>query len=99
VLVVAVGVALVSGPKLAWNQLALSAVTRGDQNRGIFQNDEVRFVLADGGELSRSSFHRWAWIHILVVPVVIVVSAVLLWHRTRRALRDESVEGVARAVS
>ena len=51
---------------------------RGEQIRGIFQGDEVRFVLADGGELSRSSFHRWAWIHILVVPLVIVVSAVLL---------------------
>lgn len=99
VLVAAVGVALVSGPKLAWSQLALWAVTRGDQIRGIFQSYEVRYVLADGGELSQSSFHRWAWIHILVVPLVIVASAVLLWRRARPEPGDDPAHEVATAVS
>ena len=99
VLVVAVGVALVSGPKLAWNQLALQGVTVGTSLRGVFQSDAVKFVLVDGGELSLSSFHRWAWVHILVVPLVIVASAVVLMQRTRRNTRNDAAEDVATAVS
>ena len=56
-------------------------------------------MLVDGGELSLSSFHRWAWIHILVVPFVIVASAVVLMKRTRREPRDDPAEEVATAVS
>ena len=98
VLVVAVGVALVSGPKLAWTQLALWAVTVGDDLRGVFHT-QVKYVLVDGTELSLSSFHRWAWIHILVVPLVIVASALVLTKRTWREPRDDPAEAIATAVS
>jgi hypothetical protein len=98
VLVVAVGVALVSGPKLRWDQLALGAVTRGTGLRGVFHT-HVRYVLVDGGELSFSSYNRWAWVHVLVVPLVIAACFVVLALPARQARGDDSGEELATAVS
>jgi quinol-cytochrome oxidoreductase complex cytochrome b subunit len=97
-LAVAVGVGLVSGPKLAWDQLALWAVTTGSSFRGVFHT-HVKYVLADGGELSVSSYNRWAWVHVLGVPLAIVACLVLLAVLARDASDDGSTEPVAAAVS
>jgi quinol-cytochrome oxidoreductase complex cytochrome b subunit len=97
-LVVAVGVGLVSGPKLAWDQLALWAVTAGASFRGVFHT-QVKYVLVDGGELSVASYNRWAWVHVLAVPLAIVTCLVVLALLARHASDDGSAEPVAAAVS
>jgi len=97
-LVVAAGVGLVSGPKLAWDQLALSAVTTGSSFGGVF-HAHVKYVLVDGGELSVASYNRWAWVHVLAVPLAIVTCLVVLALSARRASDDGSAEPVASAVS
>ena len=88
-ILVALGYALVRGSRLAWDQLALWAVT-SDSNglpRGIWLPDTVKFVLIGDTEISRSDYRTAAWVHAVVLPIVIAISLalVLFWARAARA--------------
>ncbi|MGH9111874.1 MAG: hypothetical protein ACRDZN_06200 [Acidimicrobiales bacterium] len=69
---VVAGVGQISGQLLAWDQLALRAVTTGDHIRGVVDalSDDVRFLLIDGTEVSRGAYAVWAGIHVLAVPLI-----------------------------
>jgi hypothetical protein len=84
--------------RLAWDQLALWAVTTGSSFRGV-SHTQVTYVLGDGGELSVSSYNPWAWVHVLVVPLVIDACLVVLALLARRARDEDPTEVVATAVS
>lgn len=95
-----VAAALVTGIRLPWDQLALDAVTVGggrDPIRGVLGlPDSVKYVLIGAREISPSTYARTAWIHVLVIPVVLVATAALAWMVARTRLgrsprpRDDS---------
>ncbi|MFN8026114.1 MAG: hypothetical protein U0W40_07105 [Acidimicrobiia bacterium] len=82
-----VGYGLVTGAGLAWDQLALWAVTTGNHvPRGVLAlPDTVKFVLVGSDELSRGDFTTAAWIHVLVLPLVFLCAAAMVWWSTRRS--------------
>lgn len=74
----AVGVlfASFSGLLLAWDELALWALT-ADELRGIDEaafSDGVRFVLFDGTEVSQGSYRTWTLIHTLGAPLLLAAA-------------------------
>lgn len=75
-----------TGFLLPWDQLALKAVTVGTDMTGYrpLFDDQVRFVLVGGLEMSTASMRAWFLGHALVLPVLIVALLVLL-ARDRRA--------------
>jgi quinol-cytochrome oxidoreductase complex cytochrome b subunit len=80
-----VGAAYVLGRLLAWDQLALWAVTTGRSSSGgvaLTFESQVKYVLIDGRQVSASTYHWWAVLH-LVLAVLVVGALVLLWMRTR----------------
>jgi quinol-cytochrome oxidoreductase complex cytochrome b subunit len=89
--VVVVAVALLwTGTLLPWDQLALWAVTVGTNIRGFFTaafDDQVKFVLIGGVEISRATLRAWFVVHAFVLPVAGV--ACLAWLRRR----SSTVEG------
>jgi quinol-cytochrome oxidoreductase complex cytochrome b subunit len=88
---VVVAVALLwTGTLLPWDQLALAAVTVGTNIRGFFTaafDDQVKFVLIGGVEISRATLRAWFVVHAFVLPVAGV--ACLAWLRRR----SSTVEG------
>jgi quinol-cytochrome oxidoreductase complex cytochrome b subunit len=89
-LILAVLAASFSGYLLPWDQLALFAVTTGNNIKGYFTvfGPVTRFVLVRNVELSRSTIWRWFIIHTVVMTVAIVglaTTAVRL--RSRRSAR------------
>ncbi len=88
-IVAAVGVlltalaAVVSGRLLPWDQLALNAVSTGnDIDRGVqaVADSRVVFVLLDGREFTPSTYQFWAYAH-LGLGVLLVVTLGLSWWR------------------
>jgi quinol-cytochrome oxidoreductase complex cytochrome b subunit len=80
-----------TGQLLAWDQLALKAVTVGSSYRGMLDplGDDVRFLIIAGTEVSQGSFLAWLLVHVVAVPAAAVAVGLPLWRRMRE---DESVE-------
>jgi hypothetical protein len=82
---VTVGAAYVLGRLLAWDQLALTAVTDGRAASGgvaLSFDSAVKYVLIDGREVSASTYQWWAVLH-LVLSALVVAALVLVWWRAR----------------
>jgi Domain of unknown function (DUF4405) len=78
-------VGIVRGARLAWDQLALWAVT-AEAPRGVWLSDTVRFVVRDSVEVGVGDYRRDVWIHVVVAPLLAVVgiATVVLAIRSRR---------------
>lgn len=98
--VAAAGVLLVvevwTGWRIAWDQVALSAVTPGLDVRGVFLRDlPLRFVIVDGREVGVTDFRRSVWLHLLVLPVLVAAaSAFVVWWMRRTGRRPAGSGGV-----
>lgn len=83
---VTTGAAYVLGRLLAWDQLALWAVTVGGKHLplgvAVTFDDRVKYILIDGREVSASTYHWWAIAH-LALSALVVLALVMLWLRTR----------------
>ncbi len=64
----------ISGLLLAWDQLALWAVTVGTRFDGVdpMFGEQIRFVIVDGTEVSVSTYRRWAVAHVLLGVALVV---------------------------
>lgn len=79
-----------SGLLLPWEQLAVAAETVPQDLRGVRAafDDDVRFVVIGGTEISPTTYRTWALVHVAAVPLALgAVGAVL----ARRAWSDEGV--------
>lgn len=82
-------VAAFTGPQLAWDQLALRAVTVNRDVRGtLFAafNDQVRFVLVDGYEVSQAAYRNALGVHVAVALAVAVLVTVIVAGRQSERL-------------
>ena len=71
---IAIPVAAFSGFLIAWDQLALWAVTVGSSMSGygpIF-TDKIRYALVGHAEISASTLRLWFWTHTVVLPLVFI---------------------------
>jgi hypothetical protein len=88
---VCVVAALVTGPTLHWEQLALGAVSGDGDPHGVFDLGDVLFVLSDGRENTYGTFRRSVWVHTTILPVLLVSSLALVWYLSgRRAPRADA---------
>lgn len=83
----------VSGSVLAWDQIALRAVTAGENGTGfrLLYSPLVREWRVDGRAFSADAMPRWFWAHTALVPVVLfalLVAVTVHVRRTRPALRS-----------
>lgn len=72
-LVVGVPLAAMSGLMLAWDQVALWAVTVGSNVEGIWGvafDDGVRFVIVDGTEVSQTAYRNVVGAHLVLTALV-----------------------------
>jgi hypothetical protein len=94
--IAAAGVAIGTGARLAWQQLALYAVMTGQDIRGVVNlPDTVKFVLSGGQEMGLGEFRRRVVVHLLVLPVVFAIGLVILLRSRRPArptLEDDACE-------
>jgi hypothetical protein len=79
-----------------WDQVALWAVTTGEDVEGLWEagySDQVRFVIVGGTEVSTATYSRWLLVH-LFAPVAALVTTALGWwcSRARRVAVDARVE-------
>jgi quinol-cytochrome oxidoreductase complex cytochrome b subunit len=81
---VTVAAASFTGFHLAWDQLALWAVTVGNDMRGVqaIFDARVKYVLLGSREVSPGTYRFWAIAHV-VFGVLVCVALVLAWLRTR----------------
>ena len=88
---------IVRGPRLAWDQLALFAVTNGRTGpRGVWLPDTVRFVLRGVAEVSVGDYRRDVWVHVLVTPTLVIIGVAMLLHALRpRAAAQRAPSGSA----
>jgi quinol-cytochrome oxidoreductase complex cytochrome b subunit len=90
-----VAAAVVSGTLLPWDQLALYAVTIGnttDPVRGVLSfPPAVKYVLIGTSEVSPSTYSRTAWLHVLVIPLVIIGTAGAMFVAARTGPRTPPV--------
>jgi hypothetical protein len=79
------------GWRLAWDQVALWAVTTGFGYRGVLHEGPVRYVLVNGHEASPAHMRWLFWLHAAVIPAALaaLLAALAVW--TRRASRSEVV--------
>ena len=73
-----------TGYLLPWDQVALWAVTVGDDFRGVHSTfrSEVKYVLIGSKEISLGTYRFWAISHV-VLGLLVAVTVVLAWLRTR----------------
>ncbi len=77
--------AVLTGRLLPWDQLALDAVSSGeDIDRGVqaVADSRVVYVLLDGREITPSTYQFWAYAH-LALGLLLVATILLAWMRTR----------------
>jgi len=90
---------VVIGWRIAWDQLALWAFTEGDLDRYrgvLLRGLPLKFVVSDARIIDPTDFRRMAWLHALVLPVLVAVGAgfVLWWtRRTGSGFGDRSGSG------
>jgi quinol-cytochrome oxidoreductase complex cytochrome b subunit len=79
---------LVSGALLAWEQLALTAVTAGSKFNGVWNaafSDQIRFILIGNSEISQSTYRAWVLVHLFAVPALLLGALIVAWrHRAHR---------------
>ncbi len=82
--------ALVSGPLLPWDQLALWRVTVGSRMTGYFPlySDDVRYALVNGRQISIGELLTWLWVHTAAGVLALVLTA---WMLRRRSLGADAV--------
>ena len=76
-----------TGYLLPWDQLGLWAVTVGTNIEGVSAawSDQVKFVLMGHAEITTDTYHRWAILHTVVLPIAFVAGiALLFWFALRR---------------
>jgi quinol-cytochrome oxidoreductase complex cytochrome b subunit len=85
-LVVTALAASFTGHLLPWDQLALWAVTVGNDVKGVqaIFRGEIKYILIGSHEVSPGTYRVWAISHV-VVGVLVAVTVVLVWLRTRRS--------------
>ena len=79
-----------TGYLLPWDQVALWAVTVGDEFRGtqaMFRG-EVKYILIGSREVSPATYRFWAVSHV-VLGVLVAVTVLLVWLRTKREASPE----------
>jgi quinol-cytochrome oxidoreductase complex cytochrome b subunit len=74
-----------TGFLLPWDQLALWAVSVGNDVRGVSATfrGEVKYVIIGTREVSPGTYRFWAISHV-VLAVLVAASVLLAWLRTRR---------------
>jgi quinol-cytochrome oxidoreductase complex cytochrome b subunit len=80
-----VGASSVTGRLLPWDQLALWAVTTGNDLRyGVAAtfDDRVKSLIARSREISIGTYHFWAISHV-ALGVLVGVTVLLVWLRSR----------------
>lgn len=77
----------ISGSVLAWDQVALRAVTAAENGTGfrLLHSPLVREWRVDGRAFSADAMPRWFWSHTVVVPLVLAALLVVVTVRVRRA--------------
>jgi hypothetical protein len=83
-LIAALGYGLVTGGMLAWDQLALWAVTTGTGIKGVWNQSNVRFYIVDNFEVSRSDYRSRVVVHTIVLTLVVLIALALLAFVVRR---------------
>lgn len=75
-----------TGQLLAWDMLALTAVTVGETYRGVIDplTADVRFVIVGSAEVSQRAYLGWLLVHLVVVPAAATLVGRSLWRRWRR---------------
>lgn len=78
-----------SGLFLPWDQLALRSVTVGTDIRGYTAafDEDVRFALINGVEVSTSTLRRWFLGHLAAGFLAFAMTAAMLFTRRRSSLR------------
>ncbi len=103
VVVASMLVAVSSGRRLPWLQVALWEVTVGSEYRGVWfiGSDKVRFVLTPGGEIEPGRYRMWLVMHVIVVPIcsAAAVLAVVAIRRVRDRRAADAVLAEARRPS
>jgi quinol-cytochrome oxidoreductase complex cytochrome b subunit len=80
VMLVALGAGF-SGYLLPWDQLALWAVTVGDDVYGVWFaafDDQVRYVLVGSTEVEQSTYAAWTVVHVIVLPVLLAAAGAVV---------------------
>lgn len=74
------GYGIITGGRLAWDQLALWAVTTGNSvPRGVVGlPDTVKFLIIGINEVSPGTYSGRVWVHLLVVPLVFALGIGLI---------------------
>jgi hypothetical protein len=93
-LVAGLVVGLVQGARLVWDQLALGAVTTKTPE-GVWLPAATKFVLIGVDTVSPGSFRTGVWIHVLVLPVLVVLGVVLVVVGWRRGSPTVAASGTA----
>jgi quinol-cytochrome oxidoreductase complex cytochrome b subunit len=86
-MVVVVLLASLTGPLLPWDQLALWAVTVGNDNDGygpLLDDGRVRFVFVGNAQIAPATLVRWLAVHTLVVGAALIALLVLAWRHSLR---------------
>jgi quinol-cytochrome oxidoreductase complex cytochrome b subunit len=84
-LFVAAAAGLLTGVPLAWDQLALTAITVNSDMRGVWHaafSDQIRFILIGNSEVSQSTYRTMLLAHLLV-PLLLGVAAVVIARRAQ----------------
>lgn len=91
VLLVGTVAAWLTGPMLAWQQIALWSVTVGTEVGGLeLGTDQVRFYVVDGEQVAPGDFRSTALLHALAIPVVVVLAGTGLAVSARRRHRTDA---------
>ena len=89
-LVLVVIAASVTGYLLPWDQLALFAVTVGENISGYtwLRDGSVRFVLMDGTEIAPATVLKWLLLHAVVFGGAFAALVAVAWRRARAGAGD-----------
>jgi quinol-cytochrome oxidoreductase complex cytochrome b subunit len=90
---------VVSGLLLPWDQLALWAVTVGEQIRGygwLWDGSRMRYAIVGHAEISVDTFRRWFFVHTAVIPLLLLGLGALVWSATRSGAPSDRIRRPSR---
>jgi hypothetical protein len=82
-----------TGLTLPWQYVALRYVTVGDEIKGVFFPDGIKYVFTDI-EISPGTYATQVWLHVCVIPLILIaagIGALFLWSAARRSASAGSV--------